>query len=223
MKAIPYFDRSVVMARLQRQCACEKASNGLAGALMLVALMSLSWPQPAEAQLAGAIRRAAAQRASQAVSRQAALQAEQAAARRIATRSVVRQQPNAPGCTAISNKCASLKREAAAQRILTDRYPGDRLQAEVTLLNRNGRPAIDPKTRTARRVDFVLFSRDGYTKRYEVTSQKARKAAQLAKEERIFGQQSNGRPRTDSVYVKDKTTGAMVPVKPGPSNVMRLL
>ncbi|MEQ1718286.1 MAG: hypothetical protein ABL907_20275, partial [Hyphomicrobium sp.] len=127
-----------------------------------------------------------------------------------------------PPCAAIPQKCAGLRREAAAQRILAGKYPNERVQSETYLLNRNGRRARDPKTGKGRRVDFVLFSREGYTRRYEVTSQNADKRAQLAREQRILIQRRNGARRTGPVYVRDRSTGSLVPVRSESSTVMRL-
>lgn len=124
-------------------------------------------------------------------------------------------------CRAIAVKCAGLRREAAAQRILSQRYPSERIQSETYLLNRTGRPAIDPKTRTARRIDYVMFSGGNVSRRFEVTSQHADKAAQLAKERRILTLRLNGMPRRGPLYVRDRQSGGLAPVRPIPSEVIR--
>jgi hypothetical protein len=105
-------------------------------------------------------------------------------------------RPSGQPCAAIPVKCAGLRREAAAQRILAERYPSERIQSEAYLLNRNGRRAVDPKTRTGRRIDFVLFNDGNVARRLEVTSQTADKTAQLAKESRILTLRRNGVRRT---------------------------
>ncbi len=191
-------------------------------AAMLLVCEALA-PAPASAQILGAVGRSAARAATQSAQRQgirqAAVRQANTNASRAATRRVARsvEQP----CAAIPQKCAGLRREAAAQRILASKYPSERVQSETYLLNRNGRRAHDPQTGKARRVDFVLFSREGYTRRYEVTSQHADKRAQLAREQRILTQRRNGARRTGPVYVRDRATGRLVPVKPEPSKLMR--
>jgi len=126
-----------------------------------------------------------------------------------------------PPCRAIAVKCAGLRREASAERILADRYPSERIQSETYLLNRNGRNAIDPKTQTARRIDYVMFSGDKVSRRFEVTSQRADKTAQLAKERRILTTRQNGTPRRGPLYVRDRQSGRLTPVSPVPSEVIR--
>jgi hypothetical protein len=112
-------------------------------------------------------------------------------------------------------------REDAARRILASRYPNERIQSETYLLNRDGSRAIDPVTRQARRIDFVLFSEGQFTRRFEVTSQFADKRAQLAIEQRILTRHSNGRRRTGPVYVYDRQNKRMVPVPAQVSQVVR--
>ena len=191
-------------------------------AAMLLVCEALA-PAPASAQILGAVGRSAARAAAQSAQRQgirqAAVRQARANASRAATRHVAR--PAAQPCAAIPQKCAGLRREAAAQRILAGKYPSERIQSETYLLNRNGRRAHDPKTGKGRRVDFVLFSREGYTRRYEVTSQHADKRAQLAREQRILTQRRNGSRRTGPVYVRDRATGRLVPARPEPSKLMR--
>lgn len=178
--------------------------------LAALLLIGTSLPQgSAYAQVAGAARNAAARAAARSV--------EQGAA----TRVVARQKVSRPACAAIANKCAGIRREAAARRVLSGKYPNERIQSETYLLDRNGRRAIDPQTGKGRRVDFVLFSRDGHTRRFEVTSQRADKRAQLAREQRIQAQRRSGSRRTGPVYVRDRATGKLVPVGPQPSKVIR--
>lgn len=168
---------------------------------------------PASAQILGSVERAAA--------RAAASSAVRNSERRAATRVAVRQQRARPPCRAIPQKCAGLLREDAARRILADRYPNERIQAETYLLNRDGTRAIDPVTKQARRIDFVLFNEGNFTRRFEVTSQYADKQAQLAIEQRILTLQSNGRRRTGPVYVYDRQGRRMVPVPAEVSTLMR--
>ena len=194
---------------------------------MAALLVIAQLPMPAQAQLFGAIERSAVRAAGRAAVRSAERGAvERAAMRRTsgtAPRDSTRRAAHSATspCVAIPQKCAGLRREAAAQRILASKYPSERVQSETYLLNRNGRRAHDPQTGKARRVDFVLFSREGYTRRYEVTSQNADKRAQLAREQRILTQRRNGARRTGPVYVRDRATGRLVPVRPEPSKLMR--
>jgi hypothetical protein len=195
-----------------------KAGLGFGKLFAVILLMASAVPlQPAHAQIAGAVRSAAARAAVRTAERGAVVRI---AERKVAARAVTRQ-PVRTSCSATKNKCASLPREAAAQRILAGRYPNERIQPETYLRNRNGTRAIDPKTGKGRRIDFVLFSRDGYTRRYEVTSQTADKRAQLAKEQRILAHRRNGRLRNGPVYVRDRSTGRLVPVRSGPSKIIR--
>ncbi len=168
---------------------------------------------PAAPQILGSAERAAA--------RAAAGSAVRSSERRAATRVVVLQQRTRPQCRAIPQKCAGLLREDAARRILADKYPNERVQSETYLLNRDGSRAIDPVTKQARRIDFVLFSEGNFTRRFEVTSQFADKRAQLAIERRILTLHSNGRRRTGPVYVYDRQGQRMVPVSAEVSKLMR--
>lgn len=168
---------------------------------------------PAYPQVLGAAERAAARAAA----RSAARSSERSAASRVA----VRQQSARAPCRAIPQKCAGLLREDAARRILSSKYPNERIQSETYLLNRDGSRAIDPVTRQARRIDFVLFSEGNFTRRFEVTSQFANKRSQLAIEQRILTLQSNGRRRTGTVYVYDRAGRRMVPVPADVSKLMR--
>lgn len=124
-------------------------------------------------------------------------------------------------CRSIPSKCAGLAREAAVARILRQRYPSERLQSETFLVNRSGRPAIDPKTRTARRIDFVMFSGGRVSRRFEITSQLADKTPQLAKERRMLTLPRNGVRRTGSLFVRNRGSGRLVPVSAEPSEVIR--
>lgn len=150
--------------------------------------------------------------------------AARAAAKQAATRQASRSAATrgAGTCRALDNKCNGIRREAAAQRILAERYPNARVQPETLLRNRNGTKARDPITGKGRRIDFVLFSRGTAVKRFEVTSQRANKKAQVAREQRILGQRRNGQRRTGPVYVRDRKTGKLVPVDKRPSEIMRL-
>ena len=181
----------------------------------LLMLMGLSAPSSA---WAGSVQRsvasATAARAKQSIAAQV---------RRVG----VRPSANAPAaksavpCRAIAVKCAGLRREASAERILRDRYPNERIQSETYLLNRNGRRAIDPQTKSGRRIDYVMFSRDKVSRRYEVTSQNADKRAQLAKEQRILTSRKDGTARRGPVYIRDRQSGRLTPVRPVPSEVIR--
>lgn len=181
--------------------------------MSLAAFGLVSAPIPLSAQVLGAAERAA--------TRAAARSAVRNSERTVVGRAVVRPDSRRAPCTAIPQKCAGLLREDAARRILASRYPNERIQAETYLLNRDGTRAIDPVTRQARRIDFVLFSEGNFTRRIEVTSQHANKRAQLAIEQRILTRHSNGRRRTGPVYVFDRQNKRMVPVPAQVSQVER--
>lgn len=176
-------------------------------------------PLPAYAGGTGrAVARAAAVRVEQAVARQFG----KAAAQRRSVASVRKHAATrVPDCRAIPEKCAGLRREAAAERVLASRYPNERIQAEAYLVNRNGRRALDLKTKSGRRIDFVLFSGNRVSRRFEVTSQRADKTAQLAKERRILTLRRDGTARRGPVYVRDRSTGRLAPVRREPSEVIR--
>lgn len=201
MKRFEEFGRACRVENVVRQVTALMAAVG-----MLLAAA------PAYPQFLGAAERAAA--------RAAARSAARSAERRAASRVVVRQPSARAPCRAIPQKCAGLLREDAARRILAGRYPNERIQSETYLLNRDGSRAIDPVTKQARRIDFVLFSEGRFTRRFEVTSQFADKRSQLAIEQRILTLHSNGRRRTGPVYIYDREGRRMVPV---PAEVSKLV
>ena len=196
---------------LLRRCGI----SGLAAlGLTLSCFVPVAPQSEASAQVVAAAKRSAARTAAkQAATREAT--------RATATRGAAQRKPTS-GCRAIDNKCNGIRRENAAQRLLAEQFPNARVQAETFIRNRNGTKARDPRTGKARRIDFVLFDRGTAVKRYEVTSQRADKKAQIARELRILTQRKNGRPRTGPVYVRDRKTGKLVPIDRRPAEIMRL-
>ena len=181
----------------------RRKSLALALGLSLMMPAQAMISAPAQAQALGAAERAAARAAVRAQLR--------SAERRTITIS----------CRGIPQKCAGLRREEAARRILASRYPNERIQAETYLRNPDGSIARDYQTGTARRIDFVMFADGRVSRRFEITSQHADKRDQLAKEMRIFDRQADGRRRTGRVYVRDRETDGLVPIDPRPSQLMR--
>lgn len=200
-----------------RRCAL---SGLMAIGLAIVTVIPVAPNSDASAQVVAAAKRSAS------------LAATKQAATRPATSAVVSQRPaqrkagdavrSASGCRAVNNKCNGIRRENAAQRLLAERFPNARVQSETFLRNRNGTKARDPKTGKGRRIDFVLLDRGTAVKRFEITSQFARKKAQIARELRILKQRMNGQPRTGPVYVRDRKTGKLVPIDRRPAEVIRL-
>lgn len=187
--------------------------------IFIAALVGLGSPSGA---LAGGAQRTVAKAAAARIEQAVGARLKRAGARLRPVAPVrLRPQPAAQPCRAIAVKCAGLRREAAAERILAQRYPSERIQSETYLLNRTGRRAIDPKTRTSRRIDYVMFSGGKVSRRFEVTSQRADKVAQLAKERRILTLRQNGTPRRGPLYVRDRQSGLLTTVRPVPSEVIR--
>ena len=166
-----------------------------------------------------AIERAALERVERTVGRRVA--GEELAAGERSARPLLNRSQGAAACRAVPNKCAGIRREGFAWRILEERYPSAYIQGETYFRTKNGRIAIDPVTRSGRRVDYSLFSDNKLVKRFEVTSQTADKRGQLAKERRIFDRRANGSLRTGGIYARDRRTEKLVPVTPGQSAVMR--
>ena len=194
--------------------------------MLVFTLCLLLIPSPGFAQILGPAERAAARAAAQSAARtseqRAARRAAATASKKAGTRNATRVPENRRAqCRAIPQKCAGLLREDAARRILSSKYPNERIQSETYLLNRDGTRAIDPVTKQARRIDFVLFNNGNFTRRFEITSQFANKRAQLAIEQRILTRYANGQRRKGPVYVYDRQFKRMVPVSSQVSQIMR--
>lgn len=99
----------------------------------------------------------------------------------------------------IQNKEDGLRREKDEEEELNKDYPAEKgytVLREVYLRDKDGNIARDPETGEGRRIDFVVCDKDGkVVKSVEVTSQKADKTEQSAKEERIRDNGGN--------YIKD--------------------
>ena len=114
------------------------------------------------------------------------------------------------GC--IKNKLDGLAREKRAKEILERRYGKENVLSERILRDASGRKVLDPMTNSGRRVDFVVKGKDGNWKPVEITSMKAPKVEQLAKEARI---QSLG-----GTFMRHPKTKEIIPIS-GISTVIR--
>ena len=88
----------------------------------------------------------------------------------------------------IQNKIDGLRREAEVEAELNEQYPAEQgyaIKRERMLCNKDGTPAIDPKTGERRRLDYVVFKDGKVVDMIEVTSPTANKIGQSAKEMRI--------------------------------------
>jgi RHS repeat-associated protein len=108
------------------------------------------------------------------------------------------------GLSVADNAAAGDRREAQRLRELKRQFPGDSVQAEQYLRGADGKIKIDRLTGEARRLDFVVISKDGTRIRRaeEVTSLSATKTAQAAKEGRIRA--------AGGVYIRDRRTRKLV-------------
>jgi hypothetical protein len=112
--------------------------------LTLGSMVPITPQSEASAQVAAALKRSAARAATrQAASRQAT---RSAASRGAAQHQSAGSRSSASACRAIDNKCNGIRREAAAQRIVSELFPSSRVQSETFLLNRNGTRGRDPRS-----------------------------------------------------------------------------
>ena len=90
--------------------------------------------------------------------------------------------------TAIQNKIEGCRREGEVGNDLRAKYPPEQsysVRSEQLLRNKDGTPAMDPKTGTCRRLDYIVFKNGNVVDMVEVTSNTASKINQSAKEMRI--------------------------------------
>lgn len=97
-------------------------------------------------------------------------------------------EPQTLGERFTANRVAGDKREGIVEAILGALFPqkqGYVVRGEQYLRDRKLNIAIDQTSGQSRRIDFAVFKGDQILKLFEVTSQKASKVAQLAKESRM--------------------------------------
>ena len=98
--------------------------------------------------------------------------------------------------------------EKRANLVLTDlqtKYPSATIQKEVYLRSADGRKAIDPLSNNeGRRIDFVVIENGKVIDSVEVTSMRANKLSQQAKEDNI---RQNG-----GTFIKDRATGKLLDI-----------
>ncbi len=109
-----------------------------------------------------------------------------------------------------ANRIAGAAREGRVKDELAREYPADNgyhIEQERSLRDEGGKVVKDPETEEARRIDFAVIKDDEVIKSVEVTSERADKIAQMAKEDRIREAGGN--------YIVDRRTGEVVPFAHG--------
>lgn len=109
------------------------------------------------------------------------------------------------------NRVDGANREALALQELKDEFleeDGYKIEREQCLRNENGNIVKDLETGEARRIDFLVTKEGEVIKSIEVTSEKAPKDAQIAKEDRIREAGGN--------FIKDRDSGQLVKI---PNNI----
>jgi len=104
------------------------------------------------------------------------------------------------------NRIDGSAREMAHEVLLNHEHPaeaGYSIHREVVLRNSDGTIAKDSVTGESRRLDFVVCKDGEIVRSDEVTSERAPKENQSAKEDRIREAGGN--------FIKDRTTGELVP------------
>jgi uncharacterized protein RhaS with RHS repeats len=116
------------------------------------------------------------------------------------------------GLDRIRNAIDGAAREDVFNARMKAKHPNATIQCQCYLRNAEGKSVKDPVTDERRRVDTAVIE-NGQAQTYEVTSLTADKDAQFAKESNILG--------AGGTYVRDRTTGDLVPVN-GVSELVRL-
>lgn len=94
----------------------------------------------------------------------------------------------------VKNKREGCERENKVEEELREKYPeseGYQIVKEAYLRDKDGNFVIDPETGKRRRIDFVVVKDGKVVDSVEVTSMKASKEVQLAKEQRIRDEGGN--------------------------------
>jgi hypothetical protein len=113
----------------------------------------------------------------------------------------------------VLNKKLGINREKLTGFELSRQYPAASVQAEQFLRTSEGLIAVDPLTNTGRRIDHIVIQDNIAIDSVETTSLTAKKAAQIAKENRI--RQSGG------TFVRDRDTGQLVDLRNTPTRIIR--
>jgi hypothetical protein len=116
------------------------------------------------------------------------------------------------GLDRITNAIDRARREDTFNAQMRAKHPNTTIQCQCYLRNAQGQSVKDPVTGERRRVDTAVID-NGQAQTFEVTSPTADKAAQLDKETNILN--------AGGTYVRDRTTGLLVPVS-GVSQVVRI-
>lgn len=107
------------------------------------------------------------------------------------------------------NRENGARREELAYKELQQEFPEDEnyiIEREQYLRDKEGRIVRDSETGESRRIDFVVIKGDNVVKMVEVTSEKAFKDFQMAKEYRIRASGGN--------YIRDIYTGKLIEIPP---------
>ncbi|MCO7522448.1 RHS repeat-associated core domain-containing protein, partial [Pseudomonas sp. 1] len=115
------------------------------------------------------------------------------------------------GLKRIKNAVEGDRRHQEFNAEIKTKHPNATIQSECYLRDASGKSVKDPRTGERRRVDTAVIE-NGQAKTYEVTSMTADKTDQILKERRILA--------TGGTFVKDRSTGKLVPVV-GVSEVVR--
>ncbi|WP_278929175.1 RHS repeat-associated core domain-containing protein, partial [Pseudomonas qingdaonensis] len=107
------------------------------------------------------------------------------------------------GLARIKNAVEGDRRHQEFNAEMRIKHPNATIQSECYLRDSNGRSVKDPETGERRRVDTAIIE-GGAATTHEVTSMSADKRDQIDKERRI--REAGG------VFVKDRSTGELVPV-----------
>lgn len=114
-----------------------------------------------------------------------------------------------------SNSIKGTKRERIVQAELEQEHGVGNVLQQRTILDKNGKKLVDPKTGQGRRLDHVVFDEQGNAiKRVETTSKTAPKYEQLEKEKRIL--------RSDDAYVKNPENDKLIKINDSALEVRRL-
>ncbi|MCR5797587.1 MAG: hypothetical protein K6G63_06675 [Eubacterium sp.] len=95
------------------------------------------------------------------------------------------EQIEKKGLKVLQNKIEGTAREKLAYKRLSKSFAPEDIIKEATIVDRLGKPIKDIVTNSGRRIDYVVKEGNKIKKSIEVTSETAKKGAQLEKEERI--------------------------------------
>ena len=107
------------------------------------------------------------------------------------------------GLKRIKNAVEGDRRHQEFNTEIKTKHPNATIQSECYLRDANGKSVRDPQSGERRRVDTAVIE-NGQATTYEVTSLSASKFEQQQKENRILA--------SGGTFIKDRTTGKLVPV-----------